>query len=106
MQALVDLLTKVVAQPELPFYICMSKELRSIWYSPIFCCFFEEFLRVDSSLPNIADTAPPKKQIKDLTQDFYSAGFVPGAIVYFSYDQPEGLEYKIHPAYLKFLWLD
>ncbi|XP_022990811.1 plant UBX domain-containing protein 1 [Cucurbita maxima] len=57
MQALVDLLTKVVAQPELPFYIY---------------------------------TAPPKKQIKDLTQDFYSAGFVPGAIVYFSYDQPEG----------------
>lgn len=30
MQTLVDLLTKVVAQPELPFYICMSKELRTI----------------------------------------------------------------------------
>ncbi|XP_038886290.1 plant UBX domain-containing protein 1 isoform X2 [Benincasa hispida] len=57
MQTLVDLLTKVVAQPELPFYIY---------------------------------TTPPKKQIKDLTQDFYSAGFVPGAIVYFSYDLPEG----------------
>ncbi|XP_022134235.1 plant UBX domain-containing protein 1 isoform X2 [Momordica charantia] len=57
METLVDLLTKVVAQPELPFYIY---------------------------------TTPPKKQIKDLTQDFYSAGFVPGAIVYFSYDLPEG----------------
>ncbi|CAK9326199.1 unnamed protein product [Citrullus colocynthis] len=57
MQTLVDLLIKVVAQPDLPFYIY---------------------------------TTPPKKQIKDLTQDFYSAGFVPGAIVYFSYDLPEG----------------
>ncbi|GMJ09403.1 plant UBX domain-containing protein 1 [Hibiscus trionum] len=32
----------------------------------------------------------PKKQIKDMTQDFFSAGFIPGAIVYFSYDLPKG----------------
>ncbi|XP_050382519.1 plant UBX domain-containing protein 1 [Argentina anserina] len=35
-------------------------------------------------------TTPPKKLIKDMTQDFYSAGFAPGAIVYFSYDIPKG----------------
>lgn len=40
----------------------------------------------------IADTTPPKKQIKDMSQDFYSAGFAPGAIVYFSYDQPKGAD--------------
>ncbi|CAN1187961.1 Plant UBX domain-containing protein 1 [Linum perenne] len=34
-------------------------------------------------------TTPPKKQIKDLSVDFYSAGFIPGAIVYFSYDLPK-----------------
>ncbi|CAK9179349.1 unnamed protein product [Ilex paraguariensis] len=56
-QCLVDLLVKVVAQPELPF------------------CVY---------------TTPPKKQIKDTSLDFYSAGFVPGAIVYFSYDLPKG----------------
>ncbi|KAA8548188.1 hypothetical protein F0562_004551 [Nyssa sinensis] len=55
-QSLFDLLLKVVARPELPFYIY---------------------------------TTPPKKQIKDMSQDFYSAGFVPGAIVYFSYDLPK-----------------
>ncbi|KAJ7974742.1 Plant UBX domain-containing protein 1 [Quillaja saponaria] len=56
-QSLVDLLSKVVAQPEKPFYIY---------------------------------TTPPKKRIKYLSQDFHGAGFVPGAIVYFSYDVPEG----------------
>lgn len=56
-QSLVDLLMKVVARPELSFYIY---------------------------------TTPPKKQIKDMTQDFYSVGFAPGAIVYFSYDIPKG----------------
>lgn len=25
-----------------------------------------------------------------MSQDFYSAGFVPGAILYFAYDIPEG----------------
>ncbi|KAJ4833341.1 hypothetical protein Tsubulata_000565 [Turnera subulata] len=41
-------------------------------------------------LPFSVYTTPPKKQIKDLSQDFYSAGFIPGAIVYFSYDLPQG----------------
>lgn len=35
-------------------------------------------------------TTPPKQQIKDTSQDFYSAGFVPGAIVHLSYDLPRG----------------
>ncbi|KAK9272141.1 hypothetical protein L1049_002512 [Liquidambar formosana] len=56
-ESLVNLLMKVVARPELPFYIY---------------------------------TTPPKKQIKDMSQDFYAAGFIPGAIVYFSYDLPKG----------------
>ncbi|GER33299.1 plant UBX domain-containing protein 1 [Striga asiatica] len=56
-QSLVDLLKKVSAHPELPFYLY---------------------------------TTPPKKQIKDMSQDFYTAGFVPGAIVYFAYDVPKG----------------
>ncbi|KAG8384926.1 hypothetical protein BUALT_Bualt04G0168900 [Buddleja alternifolia] len=56
-QSLLDLLNKVVAHPELPFYLY---------------------------------TTPPKKQIKDTSQDFYSAGFVPGAIVYFACDVPKG----------------
>ncbi|KAM1130061.1 hypothetical protein ACFX19_045462 [Malus domestica] len=55
-QSLVDLVIKVVAQPDLPFYIY---------------------------------TTPPKKPIKDMSQDFHTAGFVPGAIVYFSYDIPK-----------------
>lgn len=41
-------------------------------------------------LPFYIYTVPPKKQIKDMSQDFYSAGFAPGAIVYFSYDIPQG----------------
>ncbi|KAI5651135.1 hypothetical protein M9H77_37140 [Catharanthus roseus] len=57
LQSLVDLLMKVVNQPEVPFYIY---------------------------------TTPPKKQIKEMSQDFYSAGFIPGAIVYFAYDLPKG----------------
>lgn len=56
-QSLVDLLMKVVARPDLPFYIY---------------------------------TTPPKKQLRDMSQNFYSAGFAPGAIVYFSYDLPKG----------------
>ncbi|KAF7819466.1 plant UBX domain-containing protein 1 [Senna tora] len=35
-------------------------------------------------------TTPPKKLIKDMSQDFYTAGFCPGAIVYFSFDTPKG----------------
>ncbi|KAJ4973060.1 hypothetical protein NE237_006234 [Protea cynaroides] len=57
LQSLIDLLLKVVARPDLPFYIY---------------------------------TTPPKQRIVDLSQDFYSAGFVPGAIVYFSYDIRKG----------------
>ncbi|XP_044501358.1 plant UBX domain-containing protein 1-like [Mangifera indica] len=56
-QSLVDLLIKVVAQPDLQFHLY---------------------------------TTPPKKLIKDLSQDFFAAGFIPGAIVYFSYDPPKG----------------
>ncbi|KAL2320236.1 hypothetical protein Fmac_029205 [Flemingia macrophylla] len=56
-QSLIDLLTKVIAQPEQPFYIY---------------------------------TTPPKKVINDMSQDFYNAGFCPGAIVYFSYNVPKG----------------
>ncbi|OMO69091.1 hypothetical protein COLO4_29276 [Corchorus olitorius] len=56
-QSLVDLVKKVIARPDLPFYLY---------------------------------TTPPKKQLKDLTLDFFAAGFVPGAIVYFSYDLPKG----------------
>ncbi|MBA0599426.1 plant UBX domain-containing protein 1 isoform X1 [Gossypium raimondii] len=57
LQSLVDLISKLIARPDLPFYLY---------------------------------TTPPKKQIKDMTQDFYSAGFIPGAILYFSYDLPKG----------------
>ncbi|KAH0856007.1 hypothetical protein HID58_084268 [Brassica napus] len=35
-------------------------------------------------------TTPPKKQIKDFSQDFYSAGFIPGAILYLADDLPKG----------------
>lgn len=56
-QSLFDLLSKVVARPDLPFYLY---------------------------------TTPPKKRVKDLSQDFYAAGFIPGAIVYFAYDDPKG----------------
>ncbi|KAK1318369.1 hypothetical protein QJS10_CPB04g01728 [Acorus calamus] len=55
-QCLVDLLRKVLARPDLPFYLY---------------------------------TTPPKERIKDMSKDFYSAGFAPGAIVYFSYDLPK-----------------
>ncbi|XP_010514425.1 PREDICTED: plant UBX domain-containing protein 1 [Camelina sativa] len=55
-QCLIDLVRRVVAHPDIAFYLY---------------------------------TTPPKKQIKDFSQDFYSAGFVPGAIVYFSNDQPK-----------------
>ncbi|XVF57871.1 hypothetical protein PTKIN_Ptkin07bG0017500 [Pterospermum kingtungense] len=56
-QSLVDLIVKVIARPDLPFYLYAT---------------------------------PPKKQLKDMAQDFFSLGFIPGAIVYFSYDLPKG----------------
>lgn len=37
-----------------------------------------------------ADTTPPKKLIKDMSQDFYTAGFCPGAIVHFAHGTPQG----------------
>lgn len=40
-------------------------------------------------LPHYLYTTPPKKQIKDTSQDFFAAGFIPGAIVHFSYDLPK-----------------
>ncbi|KAF3337952.1 tether containing UBX domain for GLUT4 [Carex littledalei] len=58
-QDLVDLLLKVIARPDIPFYLY---------------------------------TTPPKERIKDTSKDFYSAGFAPGAIVYFSYDLPNDSE--------------
>ncbi|KAH9688276.1 Plant UBX domain-containing protein 1 [Citrus sinensis] len=49
-----------------------------------------DFLRMRvlsrTDVPFYLYTAPPKRIIKDMSQDFYSAGFIPGAIVYFSYD--------------------
>ncbi|KAJ9562518.1 hypothetical protein OSB04_007678 [Centaurea solstitialis] len=84
MQSLIDLLVKVVARPDLPFYIYrevqgkISKKGKT-----------EEHPRSPPSGPYASDTVPPKKQIKDMSQDFYSAGFAPGAIVYFSYDLPQ-----------------
>lgn len=56
LQKVFDLLSKVLARPELPYYLY---------------------------------TTPPKKQIKDTSQNFFAAGFVPGAVVYFSYDLPK-----------------
>ncbi|KZV17308.1 hypothetical protein F511_18249 [Dorcoceras hygrometricum] len=56
-QSLIDLLRKVLVDPELPFYLY---------------------------------TTPPKKRITDMSQDLYSAGFVPGAIVYFACDALKG----------------
>ncbi|KAJ1271603.1 hypothetical protein BS78_06G140000 [Paspalum vaginatum] len=54
---LVELLMRVLARPDLPFYLY---------------------------------TVPPKRRIVDTSPDFYTAGFVPGANVHFSYDLPEG----------------
>ncbi|KAJ4761898.1 Plant UBX domain-containing protein 1 [Rhynchospora pubera] len=54
-QDLVDLLLKVIARPDIPFYLY---------------------------------TTPPKERLKDTSKDFYTASFVPGANVYFSYDLP------------------
>ncbi|XP_010930043.1 plant UBX domain-containing protein 1 [Elaeis guineensis] len=58
-ESLMHLLMKVLARPDLPFYLF---------------------------------TTPPKERIKDTSKDFYSAGFAPGAIVYFSYDLPKDKE--------------
>lgn len=57
-QTLTELLMKVLARPDLPFYLY---------------------------------TTPPKERVKDTSLDFYTAGYVPGAIVYFSYDKEKAL---------------
>ncbi|PKA61360.1 hypothetical protein AXF42_Ash020336 [Apostasia shenzhenica] len=51
-------------------------------------CLVDLLMKVISrpDLPFYLYTTPPKEQIKDLSKDFFSVGFVPGAIVYFSYD--------------------
>lgn len=43
---------------------------------------------VQPDMPYYMYTTPPKKQISNTSLNFYSAGFVPGAIVYFSYNLP------------------
>ncbi|KAL9261068.1 Plant UBX domain-containing protein [Drosera capensis] len=43
---------------------------------------------VRPDMPHYIYTTPPKKQVSNTSQNFYSAGFVPGAIVYFSYNLP------------------
>ncbi|MBA0877661.1 hypothetical protein Goshw_000606, partial [Gossypium schwendimanii] len=55
-------------------------------------CLYDLIMKVISrpDLPFYLYTTPPKKQIKDMTLDIFSAGFIPGAIVYFSYDLPKG----------------
>ena len=40
-------------------------------------------------LPHYLYTTPPKKLVMDTSQDFFAAGFIPGAIVHFSYDMPK-----------------
>ncbi|KAK6928463.1 UBX domain [Dillenia turbinata] len=52
-------------------------------------------------LPFYIYTTPPKRLIKDLSQDFYFAGFVPGAIVYFSYDIPRDSDAAVFRLYLR-----
>lgn len=44
---------------------------------------------VKPELPYYLYTTPPKKVIRDESQNFFDAGFVPGAIVYFSYELPK-----------------
>ncbi|KVH92790.1 hypothetical protein Ccrd_005113 [Cynara cardunculus var. scolymus] len=87
MQSLVDLLVKVMARPDLPFYIC-EHTIAKYSYTSITN---EAILKSEKKGRNHPqkNTVPPKKQIKDMSQDFYSAGFAPGAIVYFSYDLPQ-----------------
>ncbi|KAB2602584.1 tether containing UBX domain for GLUT4-like [Pyrus ussuriensis x Pyrus communis] len=43
-------------------------------------------------LPFYLFTAPPKQVLRDMSQDFYSAGFVPGAVVHLSLNNISLLE--------------
>ncbi|ONK71156.1 uncharacterized protein A4U43_C04F5370 [Asparagus officinalis] len=47
----------------------------------------EDYYHMTSN--KIGDTTPPKERLINMSKDFYSAGFVPGGIVYFSYDLPK-----------------
>lgn len=89
MQSLVDFLKGVLSQPDLPFYLC------KVHLNFTLLIFIQETVdsendAVSLSIGYFADTTPPKKIIKDMSQDFFSASFIPGAIVYFSYDLPKG----------------
>lgn len=87
-QSLTDLLKNVIAHPELPFYLCEY----NIRYRMFFflSSHSREFRLILNSYACTSDTTPPKRQINDMSQDFFTAGFVPGAIVYFAYDVPKG----------------
>ncbi|KNA24966.1 hypothetical protein SOVF_010840 isoform B [Spinacia oleracea] len=52
-------------------------------------------------LPHYLYTTPPKKQIKDKNQDFFAAGFIPGAIVHFSYDLPKDDDETVSGPFLQ-----
>ncbi|PIA51386.1 hypothetical protein AQUCO_01100305v1 [Aquilegia coerulea] len=71
-------------------YTLEGKFLSSETFQSLIDLLMKAIARPD--LPFYIYTTPPKKQIKDMSQDFYSAGFIPGAIVYFSYDLPQGDE--------------
>lgn len=92
-QSLVDLLNKVIVQPEKPFDLC--KHVISCNFNLSHKCWNLILLRAELKRITCAfyyadTTTPKKKLIKDVSQDFYTAGFCPGAIVYFSYDVSKG----------------
>ena len=64
-------------------------QILCIFYSHILGMYCLQFLSA-GSFNSTTDTVPPKKRILDTSQDFYTAGFVPGANIHFSYDLPEG----------------
>ncbi|KAF3783245.1 Plant UBX domain-containing protein 1 [Nymphaea thermarum] len=77
--SLMEFVKKIIAQPDVPFYICEY-------------LFTFEAHTVCSMQDGSFDITPPKQQLKDMAKDFFSVGFVPGAIVYFSYDLPKDEE--------------
>lgn len=90
MQSLVDFLRRVLSQPDLPFYLCNVHLDFTPWIFSMQLTVDSENDAVSLTIGHFADTTPPKKIIKDMSQDFFSATFIPGAIVYFSYDLPKG----------------
>jgi len=63
---------------------------RSVGLFAVYACRRDIIIIIFLTVLCDLDTTPPKERIKDMLKDFYSAGFVPGAIVYFSYDVPKG----------------